>query len=183
LKTGSSICSKKKDFRATISCLVEGWSAGIEIDEQMAYQMFVIEYSLPIYTDRSTRPADMSMPELWTLIYYAGYLTKVVSTPHHPFTTLLTSCISIQLKKHIITTMRAITAMAIQVIVTSGMETLAMATTAVLVVDRHSRSAYPMLKFYLYITGGFVFTSPTASGTRVLDPQTPIYSKPRFLAP
>lgn len=68
----------EKGFRATISSLVEGRSVGIEIDEQMAYQMFVTENFLPIHTDGYNRPADMSMPELWMLIYYAGYLTKVV---------------------------------------------------------------------------------------------------------
>ena len=72
----------EKDFRATISSLVEGRSVGIEIDEQMPYQMFVTENLLPIYTDGCIRPADMSVPELWTLIYYAGYLTRVVIAPH-----------------------------------------------------------------------------------------------------
>jgi hypothetical protein len=68
----------ENDFRATISSLVEGQDVCIEIDEQMAYKMFVTEDFLPIHTDGCTRPADMSMPELWTLIYYAGYLTQVV---------------------------------------------------------------------------------------------------------
>src|SRR5712671_5427552 len=74
------------EFRENLAAILEGGTMNFTVDESMSYQTCVVSYlfSLNVSHSRRIRVSDMSMSQLWTLIYYAGYLTIVVNCLYIP---------------------------------------------------------------------------------------------------
>jgi hypothetical protein len=71
-------------FRAQITELLANKGTEIEIEEEMSYHPFVTfltSFSMGILNRHFVNSvADLSPTQLWTLLYYAGYLTKMVNS-------------------------------------------------------------------------------------------------------
>jgi len=155
-------------FREQVDGLIIGRPVKMEVINEMTYSAFHPPFSCQCLDHVSVM--QMSLTQLWTLIYHTGYLTETVdacislSIPHLIFLPdrfqLMPSTTPLAMTMTTMTTTTTTTTPAMMTTSTTA-ATLAM-TMSSWTAERKSQSAYPTVKFGGCFARGFTVTLPHA---------------------